>query len=111
MTRGNFPVYNGGRPENHHRIQKRTEGIRLAVMLSDGVLIFEDDEGPETIERMVKDAEKQGIIVLCLFIGNHDSYTVDIVKRIYPGRVIAAVKGIAKELQKHVKRIIRQHRD
>ena len=93
------------------RMQKRTEGIRLAVMLSDGVPVFEHDEGPETIERMVKDAEKQGITVLCLFICNHDDYTVDIVKRMYPGRVIAADKGIAKELQKQVKRIIRQRRD
>lgn len=92
------------------RVQLRTEGIRLAIMLSDGIPVFEDGEGPETIQRMVKDAEKQGIMVLCLFIGNHDVYTVQTVKAMYPGRVIAADKGIAKELQKHVKRIIRQQR-
>lgn len=58
----------------------------------------------------MKEAEKSGIDVLCLFIGDHDTYTVDMVKKMYPGRVIAANKGIAKELTKHVKRIIRQRR-
>ncbi|WWS90524.1 hypothetical protein V6B14_22135 (plasmid) [Sporosarcina psychrophila] len=92
------------------RTQLRPEGIRLAIMLSDGMPIFENNEGPETISNMVKEAEKSGIDVLCLFIGDHDTYTVDMVKKMYPGRVIAANKGIAKELTKHVKRIIRQRR-
>lgn len=92
------------------RVQIRTEGIRLAIILSDGMPIFERDEGPDTISYMVKQAEKAGIDVLCLFIGVHDTYTVDAVKKMYPGRVISADKGIAKELQKHVKRIIRQRR-
>ncbi|MEK4487978.1 hypothetical protein MHH81_20940 [Psychrobacillus sp. FSL H8-0484] len=92
------------------QVRKRSEGIRLAIMLSDGEPIFERNEGPETIEKMVKQAEKEGIDVLCLFIGNHSEYTVERVKSMYPGRVIFAQKGIASELQKHVKRIIRSRR-
>lgn len=92
------------------RVGGRQEGIRLAVMLSDGIPCFEENEGPSTITNMVKKAEKQGIEVLCLFIGSHDESTLQLVKEMYPGRVINADKGIPKELQKHVKRIIRQRR-
>ncbi|MFG3613438.1 vWA domain-containing protein [Rummeliibacillus stabekisii] len=92
------------------QIKLRDEKIRLAIMLSDGIPCFEAGEGKETIAKMVKDASKEGIEVLCLFIGDHDRETLSFVKEMYPRRVINAKAGVAKELQKQIKRIIRQSR-
>lgn len=92
------------------QMDKRTEEVKVAIMLSDGIPVFEHGEGPETIREMVLQAEKRGVEVLCLFIGDHNESVIETVRSMYPGRMINANKGIARELQKHVKRIIRQRR-
>ena len=92
------------------QMDKRSEEVKVAIMLSDGIPVFEHGEGPETIREMVLSAEKRGIEVLCLFIGDHNKEVMEMVRSMYPGRMINANKGIARELQKHVKRIIRQRR-
>jgi hypothetical protein len=90
--------------------EKRTEEIRIVVMLSDGIPMFERDEGSKTMRNMVEEAQRNGIEVLCLFVGEHRKDTIEAVQSMYPGRLISANKGIAKELQKHVKRIIRRRK-
>ncbi|MEX3625037.1 hypothetical protein [Viridibacillus arvi] len=92
------------------RVRQRKEKIRLAIMLSDGIPWFEEGENKGTITKMVKDASKEGIEVLCLFIGNHNERTLKDVREMYPGKVINAKAGVAKELQRQIKRIIRQSR-
>ncbi|MER2005866.1 MAG: nitric oxide reductase activation protein [Psychrobacillus sp.] len=91
------------------QMQNSTEDIRLAIMISDGVPCFGRDENPETIKNMVKTAEKMGIEVLCLFVGE-EGYALDMAKAMYPGRVMHAEKNVAKQLQTHVKRIMRLKR-
>ncbi|MED3576025.1 hypothetical protein [Cytobacillus praedii] len=93
-----------------NQIAKRDEEIRLLIILSDGLPIFSRDEGPETIRQMVEKAEKNGIDVLCLFVGEPEKHVLNLVRVMYPGRAIFANKDIARELQKHIKRIIRQRR-
>lgn len=88
------------------QLEGRTDNIRLAIMFSDGIPCFKDNEDPSTISDMVKRAEKKGIDVLCLFVGE-EGYALDTAKVMYPGRVIHADKNVAKQLQKHVKRIMR----
>ena len=92
------------------QLVKRQEDIRLAIILSDGLPVFEHGEGPETIRNMVEKAEKQGIDVLCLFVGDPSPRTIQTVRDMYPGRAIFSEQNIASELQKQVKRIIRQRR-
>lgn len=92
------------------QIAMRNEDIRLIIMLSDGLPIFEPEENPQTIRNMVEKAEKQGIDVLCLFVGDPQQHVMNVVKEMYPGRAIFADRNIARELQKHVKRIIRLRR-
>lgn len=88
------------------QIDDRSERIRLAIMISDGIPCFEGKETPATITQMVKGAEKKGIDVLCLFVGR-EGRALDTAKVMYPGRVIHADKNVAKQLQIHVKRIMR----
>ncbi|WP_066298130.1 hypothetical protein [Bacillus sp. FJAT-29937] len=94
-----------------NQLAKQDEDIRLLIILSDGLPIFSHEEGPETIRHMVEKAEKNGIDVLCLFVGEPEKRVLDLVKLMYPGRAIFANKDIARELQKHIKRIIRQRRN
>lgn len=93
-----------------NQISLQKEEIRLLIILSDGLPHFGDEEGPETIRHMVEKAEKSGIDVLCLFVGSPEKHVLDLVKSMYPGRAIFADKDISKELNKQVKRIIRQRR-
>ncbi|MCP1161410.1 hypothetical protein [Bacillus infantis] len=93
-----------------NQISAKEENIRILIMLSDGIPIFGPDEDPFTIRNMVEKAEKSGIDVLCLFVGQPKQEIMDVVKSMYPGRAIFAEQNISKELQKQVKRIIRQRR-
>lgn len=92
-----------------NQVESRTENIRLAIMISDGIPNFHPLESPSTISEMVKRAQKNGIDVLCLFVGNEGA-DLDMAKIMYPGRVIHAEKNVAKQLQLHVKRIMRHRR-
>lgn len=92
-----------------NEMKSRTENIRLAIMISDGIPCFNSKESPATMTQMVKGAEKMGIDVLCLFVGK-EGHALDTARIMYPGRVIHADKNVAKQLQTHVKRIMRQRK-
>ncbi|TVY07300.1 hypothetical protein [Paenibacillus cremeus] len=85
------------------------EGIRLVIMISDGQPCFERHEDENTMRLMVQQAEKQGIDVLCLYCGPERPDTIRMVQHMYPGGAVN-VKNLARDLARHVKRIIRKRR-
>lgn len=93
------------------QISKRQEEIKLLIMISDGMPIFEAGvEDESTMRNIVLKAEKQGIDVLCLFVGDHDTSTIEKVRYMYNNHVISVESNIAREMQKQVKRIIKKRR-
>ncbi|ADC52174.1 Nitric oxide reductase activation protein (plasmid) [Alkalihalophilus pseudofirmus OF4] len=91
----------------YEQLKKRKEDIRLLIMISDGLPCFEGNEDTSTMSTLVKQAEKEGIETLCLFIGDHSPVIIDQVREMYPSRSIIAKSGLIKETERHVKRIIR----
>lgn len=90
--------------------KQHSEDFKLLIMISDGLPVFSTEESKDTMRAIVRDAAKKGIDVLCLFIGNHDEDTIQTVQYMYPAGAIIVKDNLAQELQKHVKRIIRQRR-
>ncbi|HCG4536022.1 TPA: hypothetical protein NJY08_004872 [Salmonella enterica subsp. enterica serovar Typhi str. AG3] len=86
-------------------VEKRGESIRLAFMISDGAPNFYGDENEETIKQMVKVADKKGIDVFCIFVGN-DDHGYECAKRMYGERVIRSRNGVARDLKKHLIKIL-----
>ena len=92
------------------QVKDREEDIKLVIMLSDGLPCFSKGENEKTMTSIVEKAEKQGVDVLCLFIGEHDRDTIELVRQMYPGRSIIVEQNLVREISKHVKRIIRKRR-
>lgn len=93
-----------------NEIAKYREDIRLLIMLSDGQPCFSAGEDKDTIRDIVLAADKQGIDVLCLYIGPRDARSLQSVQHMYPGRSIIVEKNLSRDLTTHVKRIIRNRK-
>lgn len=93
------------------QIAKQQEDIKLLIMVSDGIPNFKAGVEDETTMRtIVQKAEKQGIDVLCLFVGDHAPETIEYVRYMYNNHVISVESNIAREMSKQIKRIIRKRR-
>ncbi|MFY0519293.1 hypothetical protein ACOMCU_15920 [Lysinibacillus sp. UGB7] len=88
-----------------NQVQERKESIRLAVMISDGEPNFYENETEETIKEMVKLANKKGIDVFCIFVGN-DNRGYECAKRMYGNRVIRSKSGLASNLKRHLIKVL-----
>lgn len=84
------------------------EEIKLLFMLSDGEPCFSKGEDYNTMRSIVLQAEKRGVDVLCLYIGPQHQEVLDRVRYMYPGRSIIVSNNLARELQRHMKRLIRK---
>ncbi|GGG18564.1 hypothetical protein [Paenibacillus abyssi] len=93
-----------------NEMSKYNEGIRLIVMISDGMPCFEGHEDENTMRLMVQQAEKKGIDVLCLYCGPERDDIIKLVQHMYPGGAINVGKNLSRDLAKHVKRVIRRRR-
>lgn len=93
-----------------NEMSMHNEGIRLVIMISDGAPCFERHEDQNTMRLMVQQAEKQGIDVLCLYCGPERQDIIKMVQHMYPGGAINVGKNLARDLSRHVKRIIRKRR-
>jgi hypothetical protein len=91
-------------------MSKYNESIRLIVMISDGLPCFEKNEDENTMRLMVQQAEKKGIDVLCLYCGPERHDVIQKVQHMYPGGAINVGNNLARDLSRHVKRIIRKRR-
>ncbi|MCY9665833.1 hypothetical protein M5X11_12800 [Paenibacillus alginolyticus] len=91
-------------------MSKYKEGIRIVVMISDGMPCFERNEDENTMRLMVQQAEKHGIDVVCLYCGPERANIIKMVQHMYPGGAINVGKNLARDLSRHVKRIIRKRR-
>ncbi|MDQ0255522.1 hypothetical protein J2S74_002904 [Evansella vedderi] len=93
-----------------NELSNHDEDIRLLIMISDGLPCFSGGENRDTMRHIVQQAEKQGIDVLCLYVGPQDQRIIDEVQYMYPGRSIIVSNHLSRELSRHVKRVIRQRR-
>lgn len=84
-----------------NQVQDRKESIRLAIMISDGSPNFYGDESEEVIKEMVKSANKKGIDVFCIFVGN-DNRGYECAKRMYGKKVIRSRNGLVSDLKRHL---------
>jgi hypothetical protein len=84
------------------------ESVRVVLMISDGEPCFERGEDYDTMRSIVQQAGKKGIEILCLYVGPQNKDTIERVRHMYPGRSIIVSHDLARELTRHVKRIIRQ---
>ncbi|RRJ54987.1 hypothetical protein EHV15_36070 [Paenibacillus oralis] len=84
------------------------ESIRLLIVLSDGEPCFSANEDENTMRSIVQQAQKQGIDVLCLFIGPEHSFPA--VKNMYPGGAIFVSKNLIRDLTQQVMQIIKRRR-
>lgn len=88
-----------------NQVQERKESIRLAFMISDGAPNFYENESEETIKEIVKSANKNGIDVFCIFVGN-DNWGYQCAKRMYGNRVIRSKAGLASDLKRHLIKVL-----
>ncbi|MGV2885897.1 hypothetical protein [Paenibacillus taichungensis] len=84
------------------------ESIRLLIVLSDGEPCFKAGEDENTMRSIVQQAQKQGIDVLCLFIGPEKSFPT--VKKMYPGGAIFVSKNLVRDLTQQILQIIKRRR-
>lgn len=91
-----------------NQMEQYDEDIRLIVMMSDGLPVFNRNEDKDTMRDLVLQAEKKGIDVLCLFVGS--PRLASEVHYMYPGRAIVVSNNLSRELSRQVKRIIRKRR-
>jgi hypothetical protein len=89
-------------------LNQYNEDVRVVLMISDGEPCFEHGEDYDTMRSIVQQAEKKGIEILCLYVGPQNVRTIERVRHMYPGRSIIVSHDLARELTRHVKRIIRQ---
>jgi hypothetical protein len=91
-----------------NELMKYREGVRLLIVLSDGEPCFEDNEDEQTMRSIVQQAQKKGIDVLCLFIG--EAYSFEMVKFMYPGGALLVTKNLPRDLTAQVTQIIKRRR-
>jgi hypothetical protein len=91
-----------------NQMEQHDEDIRLIVMMSDGLPVFDRNEDKDTMRDLVLQAEKKDIDVLCLFVGS--PRLASEVHYMYPGKAIVVSNNLSRELSRHVKRIIRKRR-
>lgn len=92
-----------------NQVEHRKESIRLAIMISDGEPNFYGDESEELIKEMVNLANKKGIDVFCIFVGN-DNTGYECAKRMYGNRVIRSKTGLAASLKRHLINVLSMRR-
>lgn len=91
------------------KANKHDKAIKLAVMLSDGAPCFVGDEGTDLMKEMIAKAKKQGIDVVCLFVGD-DEYGYNISKQIYGNNVVHSEHQLVKDFKNVILRIIKIRR-
>lgn len=91
-----------------NELSKFNEKNRLLLVLSDGEPCFQENEDEDTMRAIVQQARKQGIDVLCLFIG--PEYSFDAVKHMYPGGAIFVTKNLVRDLTQQIMQILNKRR-
>jgi len=91
-----------------NELTRYREGIRLLIVISDGQPCFKEGENQNTMRGIVQQAQREGIDVLCLFIG--EQHYFEGVKHMYPGGAIFVSRNLAKDLTQNVLRIIKKRR-
>lgn len=91
-----------------NELKRYREAVRLLIVISDGQPNFGPNENENTMKSIVQQARRDGIDVLCLFIGA--DYYFDNVKKMYPGGAIFVSKNLARDLTQHVLQIIKRRR-
>lgn len=87
-----------------NRAQNYSEELKLIFMISDGLPCFEEGEDIYTIRNMVQVANKKGIDVVCLFIGDPGNF--EQVKIMYPGHAILVTSNLQRDLTNQLTKII-----
>jgi hypothetical protein len=89
-------------------LKRYRESIRLLIVISDGQPNFGPNEDENTMKSIVQQAQRDGIDVLCLFIG--PEYSFGTVKKMYPGGAIFVSQNLARDLSQNVMQIIKRRR-
>lgn len=90
-----------------NELRKYPEEIRFLILITDGEPCFARGEDPSTMRNIVLEAVNNGIEVLAFYIGPKESYVIDRIKYMYPGRNVIVSHQLSKALNTHIKRIIR----
>lgn len=91
-----------------NRAQNYVEELRIIFMISDGLPTFSKNEDLYTIRNMVQVANKKGIDVVCLFIGNPRNFNQ--VKTMYPGHAILVTNNLQRDLINQLTKIIKKRK-
>lgn len=89
-------------------LRRYQESIRLLIVISDGEPCFKANEDTNTMRSIVQQAQKQGIDVLCLFIGPDNKF--EMVKKMYPGGAIFVSQNLVRDLTQQIMQIIKRRR-